>query len=221
MLVTLLGVMLLIPIGLNAWVIQAGSHGIVNRPSRLPAWHVALVLGTSPYLRGGHRNAFFTERIFTAAELYNSGQVQQVLVSGANPSPYYNEPRRMYQALVAWGVPGNAITLDFAGFRTLDSVIRAHRIFGLRRAIVITQKFHAYRAVFLANRVGLQAVAFVPPRARRGQSFWVAAREYLARVKAVLDVYVLHTAPRYLGPVRPIGVPPKSSASRRIIQDGG
>lgn len=187
----------------------------------LPPDRVALVLGTSPYLKNGQHNAFFTERVFAAVRLYDTGRVRRLLVSGANPSARYNEPRRMYQGLRAWGVRGRVITLDFAGFRTLDSIVRARRIFGLSRLIVVTQKFHAYRALFLARRSGVDAVAFVPSRGRRSQTFSVALREYFARLKAVLDVYVFGTEPRYLGTARPIGPAPLEPMSLRYLLFSG
>lgn len=208
-LTTVVGLLLLAPMALNAWVVGSASPRIISRPSQLPPFSVALVLGTSPYLANGSHNVFFTQRMFTAARLYKLGCVQELLISGANPSTYYNEPRQMFQALTAWGVPNDAITLDFAGFRTLDSVVRAKKIFGLDRAIIVTQRFHAYRAVFLANLRGLDAVAFVPRGRDRGPPLLVAAREYLARIKAVFDIYLFHTNPRYLGPVWSIDTVPQ------------
>lgn len=208
-LTTVLGLLLLVPMALNVWVAGSASSRIISRPSQLPPFSVALVLGTSPYLADGGRNVFFTQRMFAAERLYKLGCVQEVLISGANPSHYYNEPQQMFQALTAWGVPADAITLDFAGFRTLDSVVRAKRIFGVDRVIIVTQRFHAYRALLLANHRGLDAVAFVPQGRDRGPPFLVAAREYLARVKAVLDIYLFHTQPRYLGPAWPINTLPQ------------
>ncbi|NNC23453.1 DUF218 domain-containing protein [Salinisphaera sp. USBA-960] len=204
-LTTLAGLILLVPLALNAWVVGASDSSVFNRGHALSADRVALVLGTSPYLRDGQHNVFFTQRIVAAARLYQQGVVAHLLVSGANPSTRYNEPRRMYQQLIALGVPPHAITLDFAGFRTLDSVVRARRIFGVNQAIIVTQRFHAYRAVFLASRNGVDAMAFVASNRRTRLPFEVAVREYFARVQSVLDVYVFHTDPRYLGPARPIG----------------
>src|SRR5690606_4670880 len=103
-------------------------------------------------------------------DLYHRGAVRHLLVSGDNRSPYYNEPRTMQRALRARGVPAEAMTLDYAGLRTLDSVVRAKAIFGQQQVIIITQEFHNKRAVFLANRLGLDAVGFnaAPVRLPRG-----------------------------------------------------
>src|SRR5690625_6199212 len=118
------GVILLI-LGLNAWVVLSTRAYVTSDMAELPDNRVGLLLGTSPYTVNGHHNPHFQARIRAAAVLYKAGKIDLLLVSGANPGRYYNEPREMYQALVKAGVPGRDITLDFAGFRTLDSVVRA------------------------------------------------------------------------------------------------
>jgi SanA protein len=113
---------------------------------------------------------------------------------------FYNEPWEMRKALIAAGVPESAITLDYAGLRTLDSVVRAKQVFGQDKLTIITQPFHSYRALFISNFYQIDAVAMVTQDPEMDQSFKVRVREYFARTKAVLDLYVFKTTPKFLGP---------------------
>lgn len=201
---TALGCTLLAMLAINGWVVGTTRDRLIDDIDRLAAHDVGVVLGTSPYTRSGNRNLLFQHRMLAAAELYATGRVRHLLVSGANPDRTYNEPRKMYQALRRLGVPDAAITLDFAGFRTLDSMLRAKRIFGLDRFVVISQRFHAYRALFIARHQGLDAVAYIRSEEDRRQPLRTEAREYLARIKAVADLFVLFTRPRFYGVPRPI-----------------
>lgn len=135
----------------------------------------------------------------TAAELYKLGKIDHFILSGHNPSQFYNEPLEMKKALMIRGVPPEAITLDYAGLRTLDSVIRSKEIFGQDKIIIITQPFHSYRALFISHYYNIEAVAMVTEGPAYESSFKVRMREYFARTKAVLDLYVFKTSPRFLG----------------------
>jgi SanA protein len=105
----------------------------------------------------------------------------------------------MRDALVAAQVPAESIALDYAGFRTLDSVVRAKEVFGQTRLTVVSEPFHNYRALFICRRYGIDAVAFNARPVSLRTSRWPAVREWLARVKVVLDLYVLRTQPKFLG----------------------
>jgi SanA protein len=105
----------------------------------------------------------------------------------------------MRKALLKKGIPGTAITLDYAGLRTLDSIIRCKQIFGQEKITIITQPFHSYRALFISQYYELDAVAMVADEPNFENSIKVRLREYIARPLAVLDLYVFKTAPRYLG----------------------
>ena len=129
--------------------------------------------------------------------MYRAAKVKRLLVSGDNHVKGYDEPTDMKEALIAAGVPGETITLDYAGFRTLDSVVRARRVFGVRDVVIISERFHVQRALFLADRCGLSAVAFAAPDPARQWMLKVAPREQLACVKAVLDAYLLRTRPKF------------------------
>lgn len=207
-LVALLALALAFAVFCNLWIVSATHARIYDRIEDLPVNEVALVLGTSPWTRSGDRSDHYRTRIEAATALYQSGKVKHILASGANPDETYNEPRKMYQALVAAGVPGEAITMDFAGFRTLDSVVRAKQIFGLESVTIISQRFHNYRALFIADRVELAAVAYAAQRMPIQKSLRVQGREFMARIRAVLDIYLLRTPPRFLGKAEPIVIPP-------------
>ena len=157
------------------------------------------MLGTSNKTVSGGANPYFEERMETAAELYRMGKIDHLIVSGDNRSRYYNEPMEMRKALIKLGVPQTAITLDFAGLRTLDSIVRCKEIFGQNRITIITQPFHSYRALFISHFYCLDAVAMVTDEVDADYSIKVRLREYLARTKAILDLYVLKTSPRFLG----------------------
>jgi SanA protein len=183
----------------NIWIIQSTENSIFSDVSKVPYNDVALVLGTSNKLTDGSPNPFFENRIRTAAVLYHQKKVSHFILSGDNRSQYYNEPFAMKRALMKLGVPDSAITLDYAGMRTLDSVVRSKEIFGQDKLTIITQSFHSYRALFISGYYKIDAIAIITHEQPREDAPIVYWREYLARTKAVLDLYILKTAPRYLG----------------------
>jgi SanA protein len=168
--------------------------------NELPEVDVGLVLGCSKQLGDGRPNAFFRARMSAAAELYRAGKVRYLLLSGDNSRTDYDEPSDMRRALVAAGVPGSRIVLDYAGFRTLDSVLRAKDVFGVRRLIVVSQRFHNERAVYLARAHGMEAFGFDARDIGGVEGLRVRLREVVSRMFAVLDVKVLHSEPRFPGP---------------------
>lgn len=184
---------------------RAAAIGRIYREaSRVPRNDVALVLGTGKLTASGRPNLHFTQRINAAVELYRAGKVQHLLVSGDNHVASYDEPTDMRNALVAAGIPTNAITCDYAGFRTLDSVVRANSVFGLKRFTIVTEEFHCPRALWIARQHGLNAVAYAAPDLTARWSARVKAREALARVLCGLDLYVFNRAPKFPGPPEPI-----------------
>jgi len=173
---------------------------VKSRVNDLPRVHVGLVLGCSRRTRDGRLNLFFQRRIEAAAELFRAGQVQFLLLSGDNSTVGYDEPSDMRRALIEAGVPPARLLLDHAGFRTLDSVVRAKEVFGLREVIVVSQHFHNERAVYLARASGMQAFAFDARDVGGREGWWMEVREGFSRLCALLDVHVFHTRPRFLGP---------------------
>lgn len=183
----------------NIWIVTSTEDKVYSDLSKLPEHRVALVLGTSHRSVGGGPNPFFQNRIKTAAYLYKVGKIDHFILSGDNRTKFYNEPIEMQKALIREGVPARAITLDFAGLRTLDSVVRSKKIFGQNRITIITQSFHSYRALFISDYYNIDAVAMVAEDPDLDRTFKVRIREYLARTVAVLDLYIFKTAPRHLG----------------------
>lgn len=190
----------------NLWVVLSTHSLIVTDVQSASPDDVALVLGTSKHVAPGRANRHFANRMKTAAALFKAGRVKHLLVSGDNSSKYYNEPNDMHHALEESGVPAESITRDFAGFRTLDSIVRAHEIFQLDHFTIVSDGFHLPRAVFIAKRYGLEVRGVASERVPLRWSFKTEAREWLARVKAVLDIYLLDTPPRFLGEPIPIMV---------------
>lgn len=187
--------------GANLWVLRSARSLIVTDLEKLPQNDVGLVLGTTRYDRDGSiGNPFFLGRMNTAAQLYHAGKVRHLLVSGDNSHNGYDEPTWMRDALIERGVPSSAITLDYAGFRTLDSMARAKTVFGLQRFTIVTDDFHMARSVFLARSYGLDVVGFPSERVRYWLSKKVRTRELASRTVACLEVYILHTKPRFYGP---------------------
>lgn len=184
----------------NLWVILSTSSRVFKNPAEIKDHSVAIVLGTSYKTRSGKPNPFFTNRIKMAAELYKSGRVKQFLLSGDNRSKYYNEPSEMRTALIRNGVPASAITRDFAGFRTLDSIVRSKEIFGQDKIVIITQPFHSYRALFISDYYHIDAVALVAREPGIKATLRVNIREFFARPMAIIDLYFLKTEPHHLGP---------------------
>lgn len=183
----------------NIWVVSSTKANVLSAYDKLPDHRVALVLGTSHKTTAGLPNQFFEKRMDTSAELYKIGKIDHFILSGDNRSKFYNEPMEMRKALINRGVPASAITLDYAGLRTLDSVVRSKEIFGQDKIIIITQPFHSYRALFISQYYNIDAVAVVASEPELEVSFKVRIREYFARTKAVLDLYILKTSPRFLG----------------------
>lgn len=184
---------------------RAANGHLFRSVESVPANDVALVLGTARTTARGHLNLHFQQRIAAAAKLYHSGKVRHLLVSGDNHIQGYDEPTDMRDSLAAAGVPTNAITCDYAGFRTLDSVLRANLVFGLTNFTIVTEEFHCPRALWIARQSRLNAVAFAAPDLQSKRwTLRVKAREVLARVLCGLDLYVLRTQPKFPGPPEPI-----------------
>jgi SanA protein len=179
----------------NIWVVSSTRNQLFNELNELPNKQVTLVLGTSKRLVGGQPNPFFEHRMDAAARLFHEGKTSNFLLSGDNRERYYNEPKDMKQALLDRGVPEQIISLDDAGLRTYDSILRCHEIFGQDSFIIVTQEFHAYRALFISNYYGLNAVAYTAAKVDVYRATKVNLREVLARPKAVIDIYILKKLP--------------------------
>lgn len=169
----------------------------------VPSAKVALVLGCNSQLSDGRTNLYFKYRIEAAVELFNSGKIEYLIVSGANPTVDYDEPTQMKNALIKKGVPADKIVCDYAGLRTLDSIVRAKTVWGLNEIIVVSQEFHNKRAITIGKKWGIDIYGFNATDVALRHSIRTHLREKLAISKAVLDLYLLNTKPRHNGPEEP------------------
>ena len=177
------------------WSTRNKTYSDINA---IPKNKVGLVLGTSSRLVEGGVNPYYAHRIDATIKLFMAGKIDYILVSGDNGSVYYNEPNTIKKDLVKGGIPEEKIFLDYAGFRTLDSVVRAKEIFGLSQATIISQEFHNERAIYLAGHKGLEAIGFNARDISGNEAIRVHFREYFARVKVFIDL-ILNTQPRFYG----------------------
>ena len=185
---------------LDRYISYTSDINIYTEIKDLPQKKAALLLGTAKYVAKGKKNYFYVYRIRAAVALWKAGKVKAILVSGDNETKYYNETARMQKDLIKAGVPKEYIALDYAGFRTLDSVVRAEAVFDLEDYIIISQQFHLERALFIAKAKGQKVIGFAAKDiAGTKAANKMMAREYLARIKAFLDVYILKTEPKFYG----------------------
>ncbi len=187
------------------FIICMDTYTIVNAEGRtynstytIPYNKVGLLLGTSKYLNNGTINPYYQFRLDAATDLYKSGKVKYILISGDNSRKDYNEPATFKRDLIERGIPKASIFLDYAGFRTLDSIIRAKEVFGLENFTLISQKFHNYRALLIADHFNLNVIGYNAETVTGTYAQQTQTREYLARVKALLDIAV-NKQPKFLG----------------------
>ena len=182
----------------NIWVTQNAKNVTFTSTSKIPTNKVGLLLGTSKWLFNGHNNLYYIYRINATVELFKSGKIKYVLISGDNGTKKYDEPTMMKNDLISKGIPKGKIFLDYAGFRTLDSVVRAKEIFGQESITIISQPFHTERAIFIAENKGIKAVGFNAKDVSKRYGIKVQIREKLARVKMLIDL-LFNTKPKFLG----------------------
>ena len=164
----------------------------------IPHNKVGLLLGTSKFLKSGLPNQYFANRIKSTVDLYKSNKIDFVVISGDNGKKEYNEPLDMKNELIKSGIPENKIYLDYAGFRTYDSVIRMDKIFGQTRFTIISQDFHNRRAIYIACHMDLHAVGYNAADVDLYNGFKTKLREKFARVKVFVDL-VIDKEPKFLG----------------------
>ena len=188
-----------VTIGCKMYVKWASHGRTSSQMQELPSRRVAVVLGTSPVSRYTRKaNPYYYFRIDAAVRLYKEGKVKLILVSGDNRRKEYNEPDMMKADLVKAGIPAEHIYCDYAGFRTLDSIVRAKKVFGLDSFIVVSQHFHNVRAITYARWQGIEAFGYNARNIAMQKGLKVQLREVLARVKMVLDM-LINKQPHFLG----------------------
>lgn len=201
--IVLLGTSLLV----DRWISATTADRIFTEPSDIPSRSIGLVLGTSKYI-AKTLNPYYEYRMSAALKLYQLGKVNILLLSGDNAHRSYNEPWTMKRDLLKAGIPDKDIVLDYAGFRTLDSVVRAKSVFEADHFVIITQKFHCERALFIAQSNSIDAICLAVPDPGGMAGLKIRVREILARIKAMIDLYLLDIQPRFVGPKEPITTQP-------------
>lgn len=188
----------LVTLGIDAYVSSTVRSQLYDDIEIVGYSKVGLLLGTSKYVAQGRVNLYYKYRIEAAVSLYKAGKIDFILVSGDNRAANYNEPETMKKDLIAAGIPEGRIFLDYAGFRTLDSIVRSSAIFDADDMVVISQKFHNERALFIANNKGIKAIGYNAQSPTRRYHVRVMLREKLARVKMAIDL-LLNTQPKFYG----------------------
>jgi vancomycin permeability regulator SanA len=164
--------------------------------TNVPHMQIAIVFGAGLW-RDGSPTPVLRDRVATAADLYFSGKVEKLLFSGDNRFIYYNEPGAMRLYALSLGVPDEVIVMDYAGRSTYDTCYRAHKIFGINEAVLVTQKFHIPRALYTCHVLGINAIGVPADRRFYSPGTWVYwnIREFPATVNAFLQVYITHPLP--------------------------
>lgn len=197
-LLSLIVLILAFTVWANISVRKFSGYYITDKIEKVAANNTGLLLGTSRNLRNGNKNEFFFNRIDATIRLFKSGKIRNIIISGDNSKSDYNEPLDMKTELIKGGIPDTLIYLDYAGFRTLDAVVRAKEIFGQNSFIVISQKFHNERAVFLARKYGINAFGFNAGEVAAYNGFKTKLREIFARDKMFIDL-AFGVKPKFLG----------------------
>ncbi|RLK00314.1 SanA/YdcF family protein [Tenacibaculum discolor] len=182
----------------NKVIIKNSEEKLFNTTETIPKNKVGLLLGTVKYLSDGRVNLYYQFRLNAAVELYKAKKIDFILVSGDNGSEGYDEPTDFKNDLIKAGIPEDKIYLDYAGFRTLDSVVRIKEIFGQTSVTIISQQFHNERALYLANHFEIDAIGYNAKGVSGKKAIKVQLREYLARVKVFIDI-LFNIEPKFLG----------------------
>jgi SanA protein len=193
-------------------IIDSETDGLTySEIASVPYYKVGLVLGCPKKLSWVRENRYFSTRIKAAENLFRAGKIEYLLVSGDNVSRGCNETVSMRSDLIKNGIPAERIFCDFRGMRTLDSIVRAQTVFGLDSFLIISQEFHNRRAVFIARHQGIDAAGFNAEDVDFSEASFTHLREFLSRLRAVLDIYILQPEPRFPGELIPSGQAPEST----------
>ncbi len=192
----------------NIWVNISTRNSIYSDIENLTHNRVGLIPGCNKYIKTGVINYYYVERIKAGARLFKAGKIDYILVSGDNAHASYDEPREMKMSLIEAGVPKDRIVSDYAGFRTLDTIIRAKEVFQLERVTFISQDFQNKRGVFIGQKRNIEVIAFNAGSGDFKSGVKIEFREVFAKVKMVLDLYILDKKPKFLGDKIIIGEDP-------------
>ncbi|MGM0615249.1 MAG: SanA/YdcF family protein [Pseudomonadota bacterium] len=198
---------LLFFVGSNLWILARTYPVIESSIAQCGPQQVGIVFGTSHWTRSGSQNPHFYARMTTAAGLVHAERVEHLLLSGDNRTQSYNEPRAMWRALTGFGVSPEQLTLDYAGFSTFDTLVRAQHVFALDEAVLVTQRWHLPRALYIGQALGLQVSGCVASNHSVDGEWRLRIREWVARVATLGDLYIWKRQAYFLGPAEPIEFP--------------
>ena len=182
----------------NRAIENNATEKVFSSTENIPKNKVGLILGTSKILSNGRINLYYQFRLNAAIKLFKSNKIEFIVISGDNGSKTYDEPTDFKNDLIKAGIPSEKIFLDYAGFRTLDSVVRIKEIFDQSSVTIISQKFHNERAIYLAEHFNIKAIGFNAKGISGKYGLKVQLREYLARVKVFVDI-LFKVEPKFLG----------------------
>jgi SanA protein len=191
-------VLLIITTG-NIWINRSTKSKLYSDITTLPYNKVGLIPGCNQYVADGVLNTYYTQRIEAGAKLFRQGKIDYILVSGDNAHASYDEPRAMKKSLIESGVPKDRIYSDYAGFRTLDTIVRAREVFQLKEVTLISQSFQNRRGVFIGEKRDIDIVAFNVEPLGIETNYKTRIREVFAKMKMLLDLYILDKEPKFLG----------------------
>lgn len=183
---------------IDIWVKTFASDKCFYDLKNIPTKKVALLLGTSKTLGNGNDNLYYNYRIDAVVRLFKANKIKFVLISGDNSRADYNEPKMMMEDLIKRGIPKEKIFLDYAGFSTLDSVIRCEKVFGEKDLIVVSQKFHNERTIFIADHFGIKMTGYNAKDVSKYFGLKTNIREKFARIKMILDL-IFNSEAKFLG----------------------
>jgi vancomycin permeability regulator SanA len=188
---------------LNLLVILPVKSAVYTDIADVPSAQTALLLGARVYSENRVSQIVY-DRLVRTAELYKAGKVTKILVSGDHGRKGYDEVNTMKEWLIDFGVPAKDIFLDHAGFSTYESIYRAKEIFGVQSLIIVTQRFHLYRALYIAAAFEIESKGLAADRVRYRSAFYNQLREAAARIKDFFYARVFRPQPAYLGEKIPI-----------------
>jgi SanA protein len=182
----------------NQQIVAISNGKLYNSTVDIPYKKTGLLLGTGKFLKNGNINPYYQYRINACVDLLKAKKIKYLVISGDNGNANYDEPTMMRNDLILEGIDSTIIYLDYAGFRTFDSMVRLKEIFGQTDVTIVSQQFHNERAIFIAEKEGINSIGFNAQDVPINVDFKVKTREKLARVKVFVD-YLLHTKPKFLG----------------------
>lgn len=185
-------------IGLS-WIMVSTEKSQYSELDTLPYNKVGLIPGCNKYVSDGVENIYYNQRIEAGVKLYNLGKIDYILVSGDNAHASYDEPREMKKSLMEAGIPKDKIYSDYAGFRTLDTIVRAKEVFQLNELTLISQSFQNVRGVFIGKNKEINIAAYNVDGINKDTSYKIEIREIFAKIKMLLDLYIMNTEPKFLG----------------------